>query len=154
MKKYLNIKVLTPILIGVGLYLFLNMSKPKEEHKKELRSKTTGKIIIFDMWLPNNYKTLMDNGFTVKLFSDGGLSVADELRYSGYLVVRDADVMSALRKIQYKTQLNQVVTRFNDNAIPVISPIKNLIEFMKNSLSDENYRDSLKQLNALPDGYS
>jgi len=130
------------------------MFQDNSDEKGEALKDKDGKNFSFNIWSVGAYKNLVNSGYSVKLWkSEFALKTAQELRDSGWLVYRDNEIMSAIRKAGFKTQINQLATLFSETYIPIVKPEKDLYQFLKDKLSDENFNSIINFISNLPKGY-
>lgn len=143
------------LLLGVGIlgYFLLRKSPVEKAVKSVVLNGIDGQPFQFNMWKANSYKDLVKNGYSVKLMTSP-IVLAEKIRFSGYIVKRDGEILSALRSVGFKTQLNQLATVFTETTIAVISPNPDLFSFIKDGLSSDSMTEICTYLNQLPDGYS
>jgi len=111
-----------------------------------------GENQIFNVWTVGSYQKLVSNGYNVKIWTPSYVAfLVSALHDSGVIVERDDDIKAVIYQVSTKTQFNQLVTYYYNNSNWFEK--KDLHEYLKSGLSDENFDNFIKYLNKLPNGF-
>jgi len=111
-----------------------------------------GENQIFNVWTVGSYQKLVSNGYNVKIWTPSYVAfLVSALHDSGVIVERDDDIKAVIYQASTKTQFNQLVTYYYNNSNWFEK--KDLHEYLKSGLSDENFDNFIKYLNKLPNGF-
>jgi len=151
----LGVGVVVYMLWGKISDLFEEVFKLSEEGQRGNSLYFTddkGEKQIFNYWSVGSYQRLVENGYTVKLWSPSYvLSLVYALHNSGVIVERDDDIKSVIYQCRYKTQFNQLVTYYYNNSN--FFEKKDLHDYLTGGLSEDNFKAFNDYLKGLPDGF-